>query len=222
MKLTDFPSAAERPSLPVTPAPIHRQSFWSGDDGEHGGHGGARQLPEAEGVPLQSDWVCVHGRRWRPTDCLCELTDLVLHHQDPLAQLQKLAKQQSDVLLRKFGGGDEGEERESGAGGVSREIPSRPLPFGSEDIRSPTYVAQSAAGVLSPQPVKGERSASILREMSSSSGPEATTARTTSKPSSIREPSYSGPGAAWERGEEVLERETPLPPRDENLDVLET
>ncbi|KAH7246817.1 hypothetical protein B0J15DRAFT_74949 [Fusarium solani] len=170
MKLTDFPSAAERPSLPVTPAPIHRQSFWSGDDTEHGGHGGARQLPEAEGVPSQSDW-------------------------DPLAQLQKLAKQH-DVLLKKLGGGDEGEERESGAGG-------------------------SAPGVLSPQPVKGERSASILREMSSSSsGLEATT--TTSKPSSIPEPSYSGPGAAWERGEEFLERETPLPPKDEDLDVLET
>ncbi|KAJ4319986.1 glycogenin glucosyltransferase [Fusarium piperis] len=166
MKLTDFPSAAERPSLPVTPAPIHRQSFWSGDDG---GHGGARQLPEAEGVPSQSDW-------------------------DPLAQLQKLAKQQSDVLLKKLGGGDEGEGRESGAGG-------------------------SATGVLSPQPVKGKRSASILREMSSSSGPEATT---TSKPSSIPEPSYSGPGAAWERGEDFLERETPLPPREEDLDVLET
>ncbi|KAL2670809.1 hypothetical protein Neosp_014611 [[Neocosmospora] mangrovei] len=192
MKLTDFPSAAERPSLPVTPAPIHRQSFWSGDDGEHGGYGGARQLPEAEGVPSQSDW-------------------------DPLAQLQKLAKQH-DVLLKKLGGGDEGEERESGEGGVSREIPSRPLPFGSEDIRSPTYVAQSAAGVLSPQPVKGERSASILREMSSSSGLEATT----SNPLSIPEPSYSGPGAAWERGEDFLERETPLPPRDEDLDVLET
>ncbi|EEU41842.1 uncharacterized protein NECHADRAFT_123235 [Fusarium vanettenii 77-13-4] len=192
MKLTDFPSAAERPSLPVTPAPIHRQSFWSGDDGEHGGYGGARQLPEAEGVPSQSDW-------------------------DPLAQLQKLAKQH-DVLLKKLGGGDEGEERESGEGGVSREIPSRPLPFGSEDIRSPTYVAQSATGVLSPQPVKGERSASILREMSSSSGLEATT----SNPLSIPEPSYSGPGAAWERGEDFLERETPLPPRDEDLDVLET
>ncbi|RMJ07147.1 hypothetical protein CDV36_013252 [Fusarium kuroshium] len=162
----------------------------------------------------------VEGLRGHRRDCLCELTDLVLNHQDPLAQLQKLAKQQSDVLLKKLGGGDEGEGegRESGAGGVSREIPSRPLPFGSEDIRSPTYVAQSAPGVLSPQPVKGERSASILREMSSSSGLEATS----SKPSSIPEPSYSGPGAAWERGEDFLERETPLPPKDEDLDVLET
>ena len=62
-------------------------------------------------MPTQSDWVCVHGRRWRPTDCLCEVTDLVLHHQDPLAQLQKLAKQQSDALLKKLGGeGDEGRE----------------------------------------------------------------------------------------------------------------
>ncbi|KAJ3523950.1 hypothetical protein NM208_g12253 [Fusarium decemcellulare] len=193
LKLTDFPSAVERPSLPVTPAPVHRQSFWSGDDKEHGGDEGATQLPEAEGVPAQSDW-------------------------DPLAQLQKLAKQQSDVLLKKLGGGDEGEGREGGAGGVSREIPSRPLPFGSGDVRSPTYIAQSAPGVLSPQPVKGKKAPSILRDMSSG-GLEP---MTTSKPPSIPEPSYSGPGAAWERGEAIPQRETPLLPRDEDLDVLET
>ncbi|KAF5011934.1 hypothetical protein FDECE_1973 [Fusarium decemcellulare] len=168
LKLTDFPSAVERPSLPVTPAPVHRQSFWSGDDKEHGGDEGATQLPEAEGVPAQSDW-------------------------DPLAQLQKLAKQQSDVLLKKLGGGDEGEGREGGAGG-------------------------SAPGVLSPQPVKGKKAPSILRDMSSG-GLEP---MTTSKPPSIPEPSYSGPGAAWERGEAIPQRKTPLLPRDEDLDVLET
>ena len=29
--ITDFPSAVERPSLPVTPAPIRRPTFWGGE-----------------------------------------------------------------------------------------------------------------------------------------------------------------------------------------------
>lgn len=51
MRLTDFPTELERPSLPVTPAPIRRPTFWGeerDDDGE---------LPAAEGVPSQEDWV---------------------------------------------------------------------------------------------------------------------------------------------------------------------
>ncbi|KAK5125414.1 hypothetical protein LTR85_000523 [Meristemomyces frigidus] len=48
--LTDFPSAVERPSLPVTPAPRRRPTFWGQErDGEVG-------LPAAEGVPDQADW----------------------------------------------------------------------------------------------------------------------------------------------------------------------
>jgi glycogenin glucosyltransferase len=52
MKLTDFPTELERPSLPVTPAPIRRPSFWGGERDEDG------ELPAAEGVPAQADWVC--------------------------------------------------------------------------------------------------------------------------------------------------------------------
>lgn len=49
--LTDFPTAIERPSLPVTPAPVRRATFWSGEkEGED-------QLPPAEGVVSQEDWV---------------------------------------------------------------------------------------------------------------------------------------------------------------------
>jgi hypothetical protein len=51
MKLTDFPSELERPSLPVTPAPIRRPSFW-GEERDADG-----ELPAAEGVPSQEDWV---------------------------------------------------------------------------------------------------------------------------------------------------------------------
>ena len=50
MKLTDFPTEIERPSLPVTPAPVRRPSFW-GEERDAAG-----ELPGAEGVPAQSEW----------------------------------------------------------------------------------------------------------------------------------------------------------------------
>lgn len=45
-KVTDFPTEAERPSLPVTPAPVPR-----------GRDAAGKALPEAVGVPSQSEWV---------------------------------------------------------------------------------------------------------------------------------------------------------------------
>lgn len=51
VRITDFPSEVERPSLPVTPAPIRRPSVWNQDDDA------AEELPAAEGVPSQEDWV---------------------------------------------------------------------------------------------------------------------------------------------------------------------
>ena len=50
LKLTDFPTEVERPSLPVTPAPVRRDVFW----GEERDARGA--LPAAEGVPAPTDW----------------------------------------------------------------------------------------------------------------------------------------------------------------------
>lgn len=50
MKLTDFPTEIERPSLPVTPAPVRRPSFWGAERDALG------DLPGAEGVPSQSEW----------------------------------------------------------------------------------------------------------------------------------------------------------------------
>jgi len=50
MKLTDFPTEIERPSLPVTPAPIRRPSFWGEARDAQG------ELPAAEGVPKQEEW----------------------------------------------------------------------------------------------------------------------------------------------------------------------
>ncbi|KAJ4361810.1 glycogenin glucosyltransferase [Neocucurbitaria cava] len=48
--LTDFPSAVERPSLPVTPAPLRRPTFWGEERNQAG------ELPAAEGVPDQTEW----------------------------------------------------------------------------------------------------------------------------------------------------------------------
>ncbi|KAK9635644.1 glycogenin glucosyltransferase, variant 2 [Aspergillus fumigatus] len=68
MRVTDFPTEVERPSLPVTPAPI-RRSFAqaSGDEAAD------EQLPIAEGAPKQEDW-------------------------NPLARLEELRRRQSEIL----------------------------------------------------------------------------------------------------------------------------
>lgn len=50
LRLTDFPTEIERPSLPVTPAPMRRPSFWGQE------RDAAGELPPAEGVPDQADW----------------------------------------------------------------------------------------------------------------------------------------------------------------------
>lgn len=140
-KLTDFPTEVERPSLPVTPAPIARPSFWSDGEKETERSDLARALPTAQGVPNQSEWVCVHGRRWAPEDCICDLTDLIFVQKDPEEQLKKLAKLQHDALLRKLGG--QAEEEDDDAAKLTRVIPKRSMPFGSEDAKSPTYVQQA-------------------------------------------------------------------------------
>lgn len=52
LKITDFPSEAERPSLPVTPAPVRRPI-----SGENEKEEPSTELPPAEGVPRQEEWV---------------------------------------------------------------------------------------------------------------------------------------------------------------------
>lgn len=225
-KLTDFPSEVERPSLPVTPAPIRRPKFWGGGGpgvGLHDEEGdNDEQLPAAEGVPAQSDWVCAHGIMWRRDDCLCDLANVLRYHKDPITQLQKLAKQQSDLLLQKLGGGSGEGGNEPGVAPAKepREIPNRSLPFGSEDAKSPTYIAQSFT-VLSPKPMKpGSGSSSVQNFLQSE--PESvrgTTGETSS--STIPEPSYHGPGLAFEKGEDYQTQDTAAPPTEEEMDVLD-
>ncbi|OTA67670.1 glycosyltransferase family 8 protein [Hypoxylon sp. EC38] len=203
-KITDFPSEQERPSLPVTPAPIRRPNFWDDSPRVGDGDDDKQLLPAAEGVPAQTEWVCVHGKRWTPADCLCDLTNVLHHHKDPVVQLQKLAKQQSEALLQKLGS----DHRDSG------DLPSRPLPFGSEELVSPTYAAQTA-NVLSPQPVKSSTSSGAVHNIISNleSTPSITSTQSTAVAdvSTIPEPSYTGPGLAFEKGEIVTAEDAPVP-----------
>lgn len=69
MKLTDFPTEIERPSLPVTPAPVRRPSFW-GEDRDTAG-----ALPGAQGVPDQAEW-----------DPIAKLEELKSRQSEVLAQ----------------------------------------------------------------------------------------------------------------------------------------
>ncbi|KAJ6074754.1 uncharacterized protein N7446_002531 [Penicillium canescens] len=71
--ITDFPTEVERPSLPVTPAPIHRGSGSYGASHDGSDASGAHGLPTAEGVPSQEEW-------------------------NPLARLEELRRRQSEVL----------------------------------------------------------------------------------------------------------------------------
>lgn len=106
LKLTDFPTAIERPSLPVTPAPIRRPSFWGEERDSEG------NLPAAEGVPKQAEWVRRFSSYPVPdfsaalpaTPLLqCENDVLVMRcqycgKQNPIAKLEELQRKQSEVL----------------------------------------------------------------------------------------------------------------------------
>ena len=219
-KVTDFPSEDDRPSLPVTPAPIRRPRFWGGgnpglgsDDEEEDD-----RLPVAKGVPTQSEWVCVHGYRWSPADCPCDLTNSLRYYKDPAAQLKKLREQHTDLLQRLEASAALESESQIG----SQEIPSRSLPFGSENLKSPTYVSYSPTEVISPTPRKPTTGASPVQTILAAGFGESPDKAPPKPPAEIQEPSYQGPGAAFEKGEDVPSHETPAPPTEEELDVLET
>jgi glycogenin len=78
-------------------------------------------------------------------------------------------------------------------GAHPREIPLRPLPYGSE-----------RAFQIAPGPPSG------------TTGPGATP-RTT-----MEEPSYNGPGVMWEKDETFPIKETPAGATEEEKDILET
>ena len=100
-----------------------------------------------------------------------------------------MARRQSVVLANKLGSDE----------APAREIPLRPLPYGSEGVTSPTYVAQGPPSSVTAGPASG----SIPRM-------------------TMDEPSYHGPGAMWEKDETFPIKETPAGATEEEKDVLET
>jgi hypothetical protein len=104
LKLTDFPTVDDRPSLPVTPAPIRRPSFWGAERDEQG------NLPAAEGVPQQDEWVRRFSSYPVPDfpalSPLLQIISGVLSarcqfcgKQNPIAKLEELQRKQSEVLM---------------------------------------------------------------------------------------------------------------------------
>ena len=104
MRLTDFPTEDDRPSLPVTPAPVRRPSFWGSERDEEG------NFPAAEGVPQQDEWVRQFSSYpvpdFRALSPLLRNVNGVLvarcQHcgkQNPIAKLEELQRKQSEVLI---------------------------------------------------------------------------------------------------------------------------
>ena len=162
----------------------------------------------------------MHGYRWSPADCPCDLTNALRYYKDPLAQLQKLQQQHSDLLQRLEGSGS---QRDETIGTEGQDIPSRSLPFGSENMKSPTYVAFTPnSEVISPTPRKPTTGASPVQNILKAGFDESPVKAPPQPPAVIEQPSYQGPGAAFEKGEDIPQYETPALPTEEERDVLET
>lgn len=183
MKITDFPTEIERPSLPVTPAPRH-PSFWGEERDAIG------ELPVAEGVPKQEDWVSRSTSQFQPSfasasSAVSAFGSAALRlfswrcqfcgKQNPVEKLEELQRRQSDVLQT---------EPES----KSRELPRRAMPGSAVD--SSTEAAETTS----------KASSSRMPATTDSSSNQATTSRTdtasvhapkTVKPKPIlKEPSF--------------------------------
>lgn len=101
LKLTDFPTVDDRPSLPVTPMPVRRPKFWGEEKDQDG------NLPTAEGVPQQEEWVRRFSSYPVPEfPALSQTIDGILivrcqfcGKQNPIAKLEELQRRQSEVLM---------------------------------------------------------------------------------------------------------------------------
>ncbi|KAF2202383.1 nucleotide-diphospho-sugar transferase [Delitschia confertaspora ATCC 74209] len=93
--ITDFPSAVERPSLPVTPAPVRRPTFWGEERNQAG------ELPAAEGVPDQAEWDPEERLEQLRRSSLLEFEHLKspVHPQPPLRELPEhsVAKEETSM-----------------------------------------------------------------------------------------------------------------------------
>ncbi|PGH04844.1 hypothetical protein AJ80_08453 [Polytolypa hystricis UAMH7299] len=129
VRVTDFPTEVERPSLPVTPAPIRRSSVWAAagehdDDDEN-----SSELPPAAGVPKQEEW-------------------------NPMERLEELQQRQSSLFLeqpeRLLSGG-----APTGDTATSREIPRRQMLGDGPPSGSPTGNKSRDTGPVFKEPSFG-------------------------------------------------------------------
>ncbi|KAK7753109.1 glycogenin glucosyltransferase [Diatrype stigma] len=220
-KVTDFPTQDERPSLPVTPAPIRRHTFWGGGSEAGTGYDGdddSAPLPAAEGVPEQTQWVCSHGRRLRRTDCLCDLANILTpYYKDPVAQLEKLARQHAETLLQRLGGEEE-ERVDSNPNIVSPQpLKASIAPSGfSLGTAKPAFLMDSGntTPLAAPRrPVRdetttrttptGRKNASLTIHTGSGPAPEEAPSPTTSTTSTVIEEALSSSILPLHKGHEA-------------------
>jgi len=141
MKLTDFPTEIERPSLPVTPAPIKRPSFWSEERDESG------ELPTAEGVPKQEDWVRRFSSSYPSLQFLSHAPPQAILYwrcqycgrQNPALKLEELQLRQSEVL-----------EMDSAL--EATEIPDRQMPESKDAAAVAAAAERAMAAAKGPAP----------------------------------------------------------------------
>lgn len=193
VRLTDFPTEVERPSLPVTPAP-RRPSFWGEERDEAG------ELPPAQGVPKQQDWVSyissMSPQRFVHAASACRSPALQSLHwrcqycgkQNPIEKLEELQRKQSEVLR-------------TGPELTPKELPSREMPG---TAMSGAAGGVAATGPASPPATPKESDAGeqlVLQPRTA----ETSFSPTTPKPI-LKEPSFELAGPSKE--------ESPAPPID--------
>lgn len=186
-RLTDFPTEVERPSLPVTPAPIRRPMFWSGERDQAG------DLPIAEGVPTQDQWVRRFSSYVWPDLNASRLREIkgILHFQcqhcgkqNPVAKLEEFSRRQSEIM-----GGDHSLES-------AKTPPKRDMPESKtrEEVEEATEKALAPKPKEPPKPILKVPSFELEQASDSIDGANDTgTTTPTQLPSGAKSPTRFSP-----------------------------
>ncbi|ESA42597.1 glycosyltransferase family 8 protein [Neurospora crassa] len=196
-RVTDFPTEDDRPSLPVTPAPIQGPRSSRGEN--------ERQFPAAAGVPAQSEW-----------NPAVQLEKLAIHQQETL---QKLGERPAFGGLAIGTAGKEIPARALPFGSEDARSPTYvtqyPSVLSPKPLRANTTGTNSVRRILTIDEEGGDVPLTTTEKKTPS--PLPTQPSVTTAP-----PSYQGPGVAFEKGEDFPTHETPALPTEEERDVLET
>jgi glycogenin glucosyltransferase len=104
---------------------------------------------------------------------------------------------------------------------AGKQLPSRPLPFGSEDVNIPNASSprKSPEGVLK-RAAETALPASPAPQIGKPKTSNTTTTAGDGKRAQMEEPSYTGPSAAFEKDEDYMKQDTPMPPTEEEQDAF--